>query len=62
MIDHLLGRPSTSLKRLQVLAVLAFWAAVLKRSPREGPSRSKWIRWANKRMGESGWRATVDEG
>ncbi|PWN21619.1 alpha/beta-hydrolase [Microstroma glucosiphilum] len=60
MIDHLLGRPSTSLKRLQVLAVLAFWGAVLKRSPREGPARSKWIRWANKRMGRySPWKVVL---
>lgn len=52
MIDHLLGRPSTSLKRLQVLAVLALWATVLKRTPRSGPKRLTWLRWANKQAGE----------
>jgi hypothetical protein len=31
MIDHLLGRPSVKSRRLQVLAVLAFWSAYLIR-------------------------------
>jgi hypothetical protein len=31
MIDHLLGRPSVKSRRLQVLAVLAFWSAYLVR-------------------------------
>jgi hypothetical protein len=29
MIDHVLGRPSVKSRRLQVLAVLAFWSAYL---------------------------------
>ncbi|CAO1617126.1 unnamed protein product [Sympodiomycopsis kandeliae] len=49
MIDHLLGRPSTSLKRLQVLAVLALWAVVLKKTPSSGPKRLNWLVWLNKR-------------
>jgi hypothetical protein len=31
MVDHLLGRPSVKSRRLQVLAVLAFWSAYLVR-------------------------------
>lgn len=56
MIDHLLGRPSTSLKRLQVLAVLAFWGTVLKQTPREGPKKFKWVGWANRQAGEEAAR------
>lgn len=51
MIDHLLGRPSTSLKRLQVLAVLAFWGTLLKKAPPEGPRRLRLVRWANRKAG-----------
>lgn len=29
MIDHVLGRPSAKSRRLQVLAVLAFWTCYL---------------------------------
>lgn len=29
MLDHVLGRPSTKSRRIQVLAVLAFWSAYL---------------------------------
>lgn len=29
MIDHVLGRPSTKSRRLQVLAVLSFWSLYL---------------------------------
>lgn len=41
MIDHLLGRPSVKSRRLQVLAVLAFWSAYLVRyvSSRPTPLR-----------------------
>ncbi|PWN27576.1 alpha/beta-hydrolase, partial [Jaminaea rosea] len=49
MIDHLLGRPSTSLKRLQVLAVLAFWGTVLNKAPADGPRRFRIVRWASRR-------------
>jgi hypothetical protein len=31
MIDHVLGRPSVKSRRLQVLAVLAFWSVYLFR-------------------------------
>ncbi|KAH9896288.1 Alpha/Beta hydrolase protein [Xylariomycetidae sp. FL2044] len=37
MLDHLLGRPSVKSRRLQVLAVLAFWSAYLYRGHRHGP-------------------------
>ncbi|KAI0019429.1 alpha/beta-hydrolase [Xylariomycetidae sp. FL0641] len=37
MIDHVLGRPSVKSRRLQVLAVLAFWSAYLFRGRRHGP-------------------------
>jgi len=36
-LDHLLGRPSASFKRSQVVLVLGFWLAVVVRSPRDGP-------------------------
>ena len=31
MIDHVLGRPSSKSRRLQVLAVLSFWSFYLYR-------------------------------
>ncbi|KAL5615304.1 hypothetical protein BROUX41_005353 [Berkeleyomyces rouxiae] len=37
MIDHVLGRPSAKSRRLQVLAVLSFWAVYLKRGSKHGP-------------------------
>ncbi|KAI1266171.1 alpha/beta-hydrolase [Xylariaceae sp. FL1019] len=37
MIDHVLGRPSVKSRRLQVLAVLAFWSAYLYRGSGHGP-------------------------
>ncbi|KAJ9149763.1 Hormone-sensitive lipase [Pleurostoma richardsiae] len=37
MIDHVLGRPSVKSRRLQVLAVLAFWSAYLFRGHKHGP-------------------------
>ncbi|KAM7189405.1 hypothetical protein V8F33_010093 [Rhypophila sp. PSN 637] len=37
MIDHLLGRPSVKSRRLQVLAVLAFWSAYLFKGHKHGP-------------------------
>jgi hypothetical protein len=52
MIDHLLGRPSTRLKRLQVLLVLAFWGSVLRSGPRNGPRRVPVLRKANAWAGE----------
>lgn len=37
MIDHVLGRPSIKSRRLQVLAVLAFWSTYLARGDKNGP-------------------------
>ncbi|KAM3436735.1 hypothetical protein MY4824_004156 [Beauveria thailandica] len=37
MIDHVLGRPSTKSRRLQVLAVLALWSVYLHRGGAHGP-------------------------
>lgn len=48
MIDHLLGRPSTRLKRVQVLFVLAFWGWILRTGPRDGPGRLPLVRRANR--------------
>lgn len=48
MIDHLLGRPSTRLKRLQVLLVLSFWGLVLGKGPRQGPRKIPLLQRLNK--------------
>ncbi|RYP92345.1 hypothetical protein DL770_001547 [Monosporascus sp. CRB-9-2] len=37
MLDHVLGRPSVKSRRLQVLAVLAFWACYTIKGHRHGP-------------------------
>ncbi|KAE8149350.1 Alpha/Beta hydrolase protein [Aspergillus avenaceus] len=37
MIDHVLGRPSTKFRKIQVLAVFLFWSAYLLRGDRHGP-------------------------
>ncbi|KAK0747454.1 Alpha/Beta hydrolase protein [Apiosordaria backusii] len=37
MIDHVLGRPSVKSRRIQVLAVLAFWTAYLLKGNKNGP-------------------------
>ncbi|CAK7272679.1 hypothetical protein SEPCBS119000_005251 [Sporothrix epigloea] len=37
MIDHVLGRPSIKSRRLQVLAVVAFWTTYLVRGNKHGP-------------------------
>ncbi|KAK9371323.1 Alpha/Beta hydrolase protein [Lipomyces kononenkoae] len=37
MIDHILGRPSQSIKKVQVLVVACFWVAYIIRGPRHGP-------------------------
>ncbi|KAK0386370.1 hypothetical protein NLU13_6207 [Sarocladium strictum] len=41
MIDHVLGRPSSKSRRLQVLAVLSFWGFYLYRGHRHGPPGAK---------------------
>ncbi|KAK9477902.1 Alpha/Beta hydrolase protein [Lipomyces japonicus] len=37
MIDHLLGRPSQSLKKIHVWAIALFWTIYIVRGPRHGP-------------------------
>ncbi|EEQ31573.1 hypothetical protein McanMca71_006124 [Microsporum canis] len=37
MIDHVLGRPSTKFRKIQVFAVVAFWALYLLRGNKNGP-------------------------
>ncbi|KAI9170936.1 hormone-sensitive lipase [Paramyrothecium foliicola] len=37
MIDHVLGRPSSKSRRLQVLAVLSFWSVYLYKGRKHGP-------------------------
>lgn len=37
MIDHVLGRPSTRFRKIQVFAVLAFWSAYLFKGNSHGP-------------------------
>lgn len=53
MIDHLLGRPSTKLKRAQVFSVILFWLYFLLTGNRNGPKRIPLIRWLNKHASES---------
>ncbi|KAG5929823.1 hypothetical protein E4U42_004343 [Claviceps africana] len=47
MLDHVLGRPSTKSRRMQVLAVISFWSVYLYRGNKHGPpgaqSLSKWL-------------------
>ncbi|CAN8103426.1 unnamed protein product [Discula destructiva] len=43
MIDHVLGRPSTKSRRLQVLAVLAFWSAYLFKGHKHGPPLARFF-------------------
>lgn len=38
MIDHVLGRPSTKFRKVQVLAVVSFWSFYLLKGHRHGPS------------------------
>src|SRR5690348_5242620 len=38
MIDHLLGRPSTRLKRAQIFSVIIFWLWFLATGKRDGPT------------------------
>ncbi|KAJ6011803.1 hypothetical protein N7499_013226 [Penicillium canescens] len=37
MIDHVLGRPSTRFRKIQVFAVVSFWSLYLLRADRHGP-------------------------
>ncbi|KAK0553657.1 hypothetical protein OC845_001129 [Tilletia horrida] len=48
MLDHILGRPSTRLKRAQVITVLSIGLLSLLYGDRDGPRRIQWIRWLNR--------------
>ncbi|KAK4462466.1 putative hydrolase [Cladorrhinum samala] len=51
MIDHVLGRPSVKSRRLQVLAVLAFWSAYLFRGNKNGPPLFRFLsRWLTTKL------------
>ncbi|RAL17756.1 CLN3-domain-containing protein [Aspergillus homomorphus CBS 101889] len=56
--DHLLGRPSTKFRKIQVLAVFAFWSLYLTRGNKHGPPV---IRKLSSRLTEklSAWQTTV---
>ncbi|KAE8393583.1 Alpha/Beta hydrolase protein [Aspergillus alliaceus] len=58
MIDHVLGRPSTKFRKIQVLAVFLFWSTYLLRGNRHGPPV---IRNLSSRLSEklSVWQTTV---
>ncbi|PYI24662.1 CLN3-domain-containing protein [Aspergillus violaceofuscus CBS 115571] len=56
--DHLLGRPSTKFRKIQVLAVFAFWSLYLTRGNKHGPPV---VRKISSRLTEklSVWQTTV---
>ncbi|KAE8352667.1 Alpha/Beta hydrolase protein [Aspergillus coremiiformis] len=58
MIDHVLGRPSTKFRKIQVLAVFLFWSTYLLRGNRHGPPV---VRKISSRLSEklSVWQTTV---
>lgn len=58
MLDHVLGRPSAKSRRLQVLAVLAFWTTYLFRGNRNGPPGTRTLsRLLSKRL--TAWQMVV---
>ncbi|ERS95820.1 hypothetical protein HMPREF1624_07897 [Sporothrix schenckii ATCC 58251] len=58
MIDHVLGRPSIKSRRLQVLAVLAFWSTYLARGDKNGPPGARSLsRLLSKRL--TAWQVVV---
>ncbi|KAF7546454.1 hypothetical protein G7046_g9296 [Stylonectria norvegica] len=58
MLDHVLGRPSTKSRRLQVLAVLSFWSFYLFRGPKHGPPGAQLLsRITSKRL--TAWQTIV---
>ncbi|PNH43878.1 hypothetical protein VD0004_g3707 [Verticillium dahliae] len=58
MLDHVLGRPSVKSRRLQVLAVLAFWSAYMHRGHKHGPAFVRFLsRFWSKRL--TAWQTVV---
>ncbi|CRK38236.1 hypothetical protein BN1723_015290, partial [Verticillium longisporum] len=58
MLDHVLGRPSVKSRRLQVLAVLAFWSAYMYRGHKHGPAFVRFLsRFWSKRL--TAWQTVV---
>ncbi|KAH8897800.1 hormone-sensitive lipase [Thozetella sp. PMI_491] len=58
MLDHVLGRPSSKSRRLQVLAVLAFWSAYLARGDKHGPPLIRFLsRFSSKTL--TAWQTVV---
>ncbi|KAI0484103.1 Alpha/Beta hydrolase protein [Xylariaceae sp. FL0804] len=58
MLDHVLGRPSVKSRRLQVLAVLAFWSVYLFRGHRHGPPLARFLsKLSSKRL--TAWQTVV---
>ncbi|PGH12808.1 hypothetical protein AJ79_04032 [Helicocarpus griseus UAMH5409] len=58
MIDHVLGRPSTQFRKIQVFAVVSFWSLYLLRGNNHGPPG---IRLLSSRLYKriTPWQATV---
>ncbi|KIW44460.1 hypothetical protein, variant [Exophiala oligosperma] len=58
MIDHVLGRPSSQFRKVQVLAVVSFWSLYLLRGDRHGPPA---IRALSQRLSKrlTPWRSVV---
>ncbi|KAJ3398730.1 hypothetical protein CcCBS67573_g07769 [Chytriomyces confervae] len=48
MIDHILGRPSNGLKRLEVVLVTILAVSVIRRNGFEPPILTRWLRKANR--------------
>ncbi|KAH6679854.1 hormone-sensitive lipase [Plectosphaerella plurivora] len=58
MIDHVLGRPSVKSRRLQVLAVLAFWSAYIFKGHKHGPPLVRFFsRFWTKRL--TAWQTVI---
>ncbi|KAM0330930.1 hypothetical protein ACHAQA_003887 [Verticillium albo-atrum] len=58
MLDHVLGKPSVKSRRLQVLAVLAFWSAYTYRGHKHGPAFVRFLsRFWTKRL--TAWQTVV---
>ncbi|KAK2596727.1 hypothetical protein QQS21_006182 [Conoideocrella luteorostrata] len=58
MIDHVLGRPSSKSRRLQVLAVLSIWSVYLYRGDKHGPPGAQSLsKFFSKRL--TAWQITT---